>query len=212
MVLTTINGQSLKVVGQATVEVKYKEQVVKDLILYVVESEGPPLLGRDWLQHIQLDWTEIKAINCDTTNNSADNIMTKYATLFDGKLGCVKDLEATLLLKETAVLKFCKPRTVPFAVKEDIAQELDKLIASGVLKKVDYADWVAPIIAVKKLNGQYRICGDYSVTINKFLMVPEHPMPRVGELLTKLNGGQEFSKLDLSQDIRKLRLMKVHRS
>ena len=207
MVLTTITGQKLNVVGQTSVEVRYKAQSVADLTLYVVESEGPPLLGRDWLQHIQLDWSEIKTINNPSvTNECVKNILTKYGTLFDGKLGLVKDLEATLRLKEAAVPKFCKPRAVPFAVKEDIAQELGKLIASGVLKKVDYADWAAPIVAVKKPNGQYRICGDYSVTINKYLMIPEHPMPRVGELLSKLNGGQTFSKLDLSQAYQQIAL------
>ena len=72
-------------------------------------------------------------------------------------------------------------------------------MSTGVLRKVEYSDWANPIVPVKKASGKFRICGDFSVSLNKHLKVPEHPMPRVSELLAKLNGGQKFSKLDLSQ-------------
>jgi hypothetical protein len=199
MVLSTITGQQLEVVGECCVDVVYKDQKVKNLVLYVVESEGPPLLGRDWLRRIRLDWPEIKLVSDNNGESRAEQLKRKFHSLFDGKLGLVQGVQAHLEMKEAAVPKFLKPRTVPFAIKEDIAEELDRLINSGVLVKVDYSDWAAPIVPVKKPNGKYRICGDYSVTINKFLKVPEHPMPKISELLTKLNGGQSFSKLDLSQ-------------
>ena len=38
--------------GTLTVNVKYKEQVYKE--------DGPDLFGRNWLDHIRLDWQEIK--------------------------------------------------------------------------------------------------------------------------------------------------------
>ena len=31
------------------------------LYMYVIEGDGPSLLGREWLTHIQLDWPEIHA-------------------------------------------------------------------------------------------------------------------------------------------------------
>jgi len=198
IVLSTITGEELKVVGECSVRVGYQDQCHDNMLLYVVESEGPPLLGRDWLSKIQVDFSAIKSVS-GGNGKSASEIMNRYAPLFDGGLGLVKELKASLELKEGANPRFFKPRTVPFAIKDEIASELDRLIESGVLKKVDYSDWAAPIVAVRKSNGKYRICGDYSVTVNKFLKVPEHPMPRIGELLAKLNGGKTFSKLDLSQ-------------
>ena len=68
-----------------------------------------------------------------------------------------------------------------------------------MIEKIDYSEWAAPIVPVKKPNGKIRICGDYKVTINQYLVNPQHPMPRPDELFSKLNGGKKFSKLDLSQ-------------
>ena len=69
----------------------------------------------------------------------------------------------------------------------------------GVLEKVNYSDWATPIVPILKPSGEVRICGDYKVTLNPYLEIPEHPMPKPEELFAKLNGGQLFSKLDLSQ-------------
>ena len=49
-----------------------------------------------------------------------------------------------------------------------------------------------------KLDGSVRICCDYKVTINPVLDVPGHPMPTADDLLTQLNSGEKFNKLDLS--------------
>ena len=51
---------------------------------------------------------------------------------------------------------------------------------------------------VRKPDGTVRICGDFKVTINPYLDVPEYPMPTPEELFTKLNGCELFTKLDLS--------------
>ena len=107
-------------------------------------------------------------------------------------------MTAHLKLKESATPQFIKPRLVPFALKEKIAEELKRLERIGVLEKVEFSDWATPIVPVLNLDGTMRICGDYKVTINPALDVPEYPMPTAEELFTQLNGGQSFSKLDLS--------------
>ncbi|KAL9958559.1 hypothetical protein ACROYT_G035588 [Oculina patagonica] len=68
----------------------------------------------------------------------------------------------------------------------------------GVLEKVEFSDWATPIVPVLKPDGSVRICGDNKVTINPVLDVPEHPMPTADDLFAQLNGGETFTKLDLS--------------
>ena len=54
--LKTYTGEEIKLVGQTTVDVSYKDQV-KKLSLLVVAGKGPSLLGHDWLSRLQLDWS-----------------------------------------------------------------------------------------------------------------------------------------------------------
>jgi len=58
---------------EAEGEAKYNDQEVS-LPLVVVERNGPPLLGRNWLQKIVLDWKEIKAIS-----TGLDSLLNQYA-------------------------------------------------------------------------------------------------------------------------------------
>ena len=103
-------------------------------------------------------------------------------------------------------ITFFKARPVPYASKDGIAEEITRLVDTGVLEKVEFSDWAAPIVPVRKSSGKVRICGDFKVTINKYIENPEHPMPRAEELYQKLNGGQKFSKLDLSDAYQQVEL------
>ena len=62
--------------------------------------------------------------------------------------------EARLQVKEGARPKFCKARPVPFALKEAIDRELDRLEAEGILEPVRYSEWAAPVVPVPKTEGQ----------------------------------------------------------
>ena len=49
-------------------------------------------------------------------------------------MGCLKGTQAKLNLKEGKTLKFHKARSVPYALREPIEQELDNLVTKGVLE------------------------------------------------------------------------------
>ena len=55
------------------------------------------------------------------------------------------------------------------ALKEGVNQELDRLEANGILKRVDFSQWAAPIVVVPKKDGGLRLCGDYKLTVNPTL-------------------------------------------
>ena len=55
--LTT--SELISVVGTMKVQVKYRDYVGEHT-LYVVQGRDPTLLGREWLQHIQLDWWSLR--------------------------------------------------------------------------------------------------------------------------------------------------------
>ena len=99
-------------------------------------------------------------------------------------------------MKENATPRFYKARSVPFAIKEAIELELDRLEDAGILKKVDYSEWAAPIVAVPKKDRGIRLCAAYMGTVNQELEVNQYPLPIPEELFATLAGGKKFTKLD----------------
>ena len=197
MKLKSYSGHEIPVLGEAKIQVSYGDQQAC-LPVLVTAGGGPALMGRNWLSILTLDCKQIKQISLEPCNQ-VEKLVSKYASLFDGDLGTIKGVTAHLKLKENATPQFFKLRPVPFALKEKIAEELKRLERIGVLEKVEFSDWAMPIMPVLTPDGTARICGDYKVTINRAALdVPEYPMPTAEELFTQLNGGQSFSKLDLS--------------
>jgi hypothetical protein len=43
-----------------------------------------------------------------------------------------------------------------------VGEEIDKLLAAGFIKEVYHSDWLANPILVKKKNGKWRMCVNYT--------------------------------------------------
>ncbi|GFT87225.1 uncharacterized protein K02A2.6 [Trichonephila clavipes] len=55
-----------------------------------------------------------------------------------------------------------KVRTVPFALKGRVENEIDRLEKEGIIEKVDSSEWATPVVPVVKSDGSIRLCADYS--------------------------------------------------
>ena len=195
--LRTYTSELIPVLGQLKVEVKHRGYVGTHQLV-VVAGNGPALLGRDWLSKIRLDWASIKAVVAEQSAPNIEQLTYKYREIFQQETGTLRHFKAKLCLKEGVRPRFCRPRTVPFAITEKVGSELDRLEEAGVLRKVEYSEWAAPIVPVPKKDGSLRLCGDYKVTVNPALNVDQYPLPKPADLLSSLAGGQRFSKLDLT--------------
>ena len=190
--LRTYTGESITVLGQALVRVTYEKQEAQ-LPLLVVPGNGPSLLGRNWLKLIRLNWPVIKKVSLEL-----DTLLSKYKDLFKEELGTVQNYEVKLHVKSEASPKFCKARAVPYALKEPIERELERLEHLKIIEKVNHSEWAAPVVPVLKPDGSIRLCGDYKITVNPVLEIDKYPLPTPEDLFATLAGGQKFSKLDLS--------------
>lgn len=138
-------------------------------------------------------------INYDT-KKSVDQLLAKYTNILNiqklqkKELSKITGIKAKLTLKESAKPIFLKARQVPFTLKPLIEKELDLLEKEGILEKTNTTDYATPIVQVLKSDGTVCICGDFSVTLNKNLVVHEHPLPTTDELFANMAGGRYFSK------------------
>ncbi|XP_045537055.1 uncharacterized protein K02A2.6-like [Papilio machaon] len=162
--------------------------------VYVVRGGGPALLGRDFISKFNLELAPVKY--CESI--SIEQLQARYAKTFSDTLGTFKKYKIKLYLKDNSKPIFFKARPIAFALRDKVTEEIDRLVDLGVLKPIDHSDYASPIVPVLKRNGSVRICADYAVTINKQLVVEQYPLPTVNELFSKLHGGEQFTKLDLS--------------
>ena len=204
LILKTYTGESIQIVGNLHVRVQYGDQFAK-LVLVVVEGDGPSLLGRNWLKYLRLDWSRIAQVHA-TRLKTLNSVLDQHKSLFEEELGSIEPYRATLHVKLDATPKFHKPRPVPLAIRGAIGRDLDCMEQEGIVERVDHLDWAAPIVAVPKKDGSFRICGDYKVTINQALAVDQYPLPKPEDLFASLTGGKAFTKLGLSQAYHQLQL------
>lgn len=185
--------------GELRGQVEYEGQK-EEVKLVVMKKNGPSLLGRHWLEKIQLNWKRI-AINHVSRNTEKElgDLLSKCGDIFGEELGRMEHFKAKLSVKADATPKFYKPQPVPLALREAVGQELDRLESRGILQKIPYSEWAAPNVVVPKPGGKLRLCGDYKVTVNQALEPDKYPLPKPEDLFTVLTGGDKFSKLDLRE-------------
>lgn len=209
--LKAYGGNTISVLGKARVRVKTKEKIF--LAPLIVVKEGyKALIGRDWLNAMKINWPlvnkvsySVNLLSSEETSIKLKFILQKYCEVFSGSPGEIKGPPGKLKLKANAIPKAFKARRIPYALENIVKMEIDKLVKEGKLYKVSREEdvpWATPIVPIVKGFNNVRICGDYKVTINPYLNVPQHPIPVIQDIFAKLNSNEKktkcvFSKVDL---------------
>ena len=193
-------GKPIPVLGVLQVSVQYQGQQAT-LPLQVIRCSGPSLFGRNWLDTIRLDWHNICHASC------LSELLSKYRAVFEEDLGTLKDFKASIDVDPKAKPRFCKSRSIPYAMRDLVTKELQRLVSEGILEPVQFSDWASPIVAVLKEDRKsVRLCGDFKQTINPVCKLGRYPLPKIEDLFARLSGGKTFTKLDLSQAYQQLTL------
>jgi hypothetical protein len=73
--------------------------------------------------------------------------------------------------------------------------EVKILLSAGVIREVTYSEWLANTIMVKKANGKWRMCIDFT-DLNKACPKDEFPLPRIDSLIDATARSELMSHLD----------------
>lgn len=125
VVLQTYTGEKVKPKGEVEVKVAHNGQETQ-LPLLVVEGGGQPLIGRNWLEKLRLNWTQIKQLT--HVEKELDEVLRKYTSLFEEGLGTLKGTKAKIYVEANTKPELHKARPVPYALREKIEQELERLV------------------------------------------------------------------------------------
>ena len=87
-------------------------------------------------------------------------------------------------------------RRVPFAVRQEVSQQLRKMQQEGVVKPSS-SPWASPVVLVRKKDSTLRFCFDYR-HLNSITKADTFPLPRIDDLLDQLGKAKSFTTLDLA--------------
>jgi hypothetical protein len=78
---------------------------------------------------------------------------------------------------------------------EGARNEVKRLLSAGVIREVKYPEWLANTVMVKKGNGKWRMCIDFT-DLNKACPKDEFPLPRIDSLVDATASSKLMSQLD----------------
>ncbi|CAC5371000.1 unnamed protein product [Mytilus coruscus] len=88
-------------------------------------------------------------------------------------------MKAKIYVDESAVPKYFKARPLPYALKDNVEMELERLEKEGQIQQV---------------------------TVNAVSKLDNYPIPKTEDLYATLGGGHEYTKLDLNQACQQIEL------
>ena len=122
-------------------------------------------------------------------------LLTKFSPLFDGSLGTWKTEPVNLELKPEVKPYHARPFPVPYSQEKKLKEEINRLLEYGVLEKVNNSEWAAPMFTISKPDGSLRSLADLR-ELNKRIKRKPYPLPKIADLLYKLEGFLYATALD----------------
>ena len=81
---------------------------------------------------------------------------------------------------------------------EIVKSEVQKLKEPGVIREIYFPEWLANIVVVKKKNGKWRVCVEFT-DLNRACPKDPFPMSKIGQLVDTTCGHPRMSFLDAFQ-------------
>jgi len=88
-----------------------------------------------------------------------------------------------------------KKRRLGEEERQAAIEEVQKLLKAGFIREILYTTWLANIVLVKKSNGKWRMCTDYT-DLNKAYPKDAYPLPSIDRLVYGAVGHKVLSFLD----------------
>ena len=76
-----------------------------------------------------------------------------------------------------------------------VKEETQKLLSAGHIQEIQYPEWLANVVLVKKANGKWRMCVDFT-DLNKACPKDSYPLPSIDALVDNTSGCKMLSFLD----------------
>ena len=124
----------------------------------------------------------------DNSQSEREKVFNKFPDLFENN-ETIKDAEINIQLKPGHYPVKQKARSVPLHLQKDVGRELERLIKSGHLEKINYVDedcFVSPVVITVKSNKSVKTALDSRKLNDSCIKMRPH-MPNMEELLNQIS-------------------------
>ncbi|XP_055615172.1 uncharacterized protein K02A2.6-like [Toxorhynchites rutilus septentrionalis] len=197
----TASGEPLDLVAEMWCNISLNGVTKGGKCFVAAPNVSLDILGIDWMDLFGL-WNQPITSFCNQVSAQPSQTLatlhTQFPEVFTNEMGLCKKAPVKLVLKGDPKPVFKPKRPVAYCIEGVVEDEICRLENLGILKKVDFAEWAAPIVVVRKPNGTVRICADFSTGLNSVLEPNQYPLPLPEDIFAKMSGCRVFSHIDLS--------------
>nr|XP_009387907.1 PREDICTED: uncharacterized protein LOC103974748 [Musa acuminata subsp. malaccensis] len=98
-----------------------------------------------------------------------------------------------------------RPRRLAPERQQVVRGEVERLLAVGFIEEAKYPHWLSNVVLVKKPNGSWRICVDYT-DLNRACPKDCYPLPRIDQLVDAMAGHARLSFMDAFSGYNQIRM------
>ena len=88
-----------------------------------------------------------------------------------------------------------KRRVFALEWNKAIMEEVEKLLTAGFIREVYYPKWIANVVMVKKSNGKWRMCVDFT-DLKNACSKDSFPLPRIDQLIDSMTSHELLTFMD----------------
>ncbi|KAF8095016.1 hypothetical protein N665_0346s0013 [Sinapis alba] len=194
--LTGFNGSMTHLLG--TIRLNVFARGISKLVKFSVidtKTQYNAILGTPWLHMM-------KAIR--STYHQCVKFPTREGTVFTLKgnqrlarsmlISDFKSQQVTFLVEAEKKLLPQKEETIQVGIDPDHPDRTVG-IGAGSIAEVKYPDWLANPVVVKKMNGKWRVCIDFT-DLNKACPKDSFPLPHIDQMVESTAGNELLSFMD----------------
>ena len=154
--------------------------------LITERTDITPLLGMDGMESFKLTIGRIQL--AENNQSEREKRFNKFPDLFENN-ETIKDTEISIQLKPGHYRVKQKARPVPLHLQKSVEQELERLIKSGNLEKLNNVDedcFVSPVVITVKSDKSVKIALDSRKLNDRCIKMRPH-LPNMEELLNQIS-------------------------
>ena len=195
-------SEKIPVRKTATVVQELEEAAVAVVELSDSETEGDELIRSENIHtfnSLQTETYKDVKVNPDLSQCQKQEVMLlleEFQDVFTDVPNLTSIIEHEVNLTTSVPVK-CRPYPMPYAKREVVKQEVEKMIKLGVCESSS-ASYAAPIVLVSKPDGSIRFCTNYTL-LNKITVFDCEPMPSPDYVYSKVADCNYFTKIDMAK-------------